>query len=146
MKYIYLFLVSIICTCSVRGAQFKYKFNAIPLSEAIVAIAERHPDIQINFIYDELDFYKTSATIDTDDAYDALRMTIGLNPVSISNLGNRYYIEARQHGKYAYSGNVLCDGIDNEPIAGASVVLLTPKDSTVITYGITDGNGQFSKP
>lgn len=146
MKYIYLFLVSIICTCSVRGAQFKYKFNAIPLSEAIVAIAEQHPDIQINFIYDELDFYKTSATIDTDDAYDALRMTIGLNPVSISNIGNRYYIEARQHGRYAYSGNVLCDGSDSEPIAGASVVLLTPKDSTVITYGITDGKGHFSIP
>lgn len=146
MKYIFFLVVSIICSFPVRGTQFKYKFNATPLSEAIVTIAEQHPDIQVNFIYNELDFYKTSAAIDTDDAYDALRQTIGLNPVSISNIGKRYYIEARQHGKYTYFGNVLSDGSDSEPIAGASVVLLAPKDSTVITYGITDSKGHFSVP
>lgn len=124
--------------------KYTYSFNNTPISEAIVRISKDHPDVNIAFIYKELDNYKTSATINTDNAYQALRQTIGLNPVSIINNGNHYYIEALQHGKFIYTGNTV--GNDNEPIAGASVILLTPRDSTVITYGVTDSNGRFSIP
>ena len=49
-----------------------------------------------------------------------------------------------QHGKFKYFGDVI--GADNEPVIGASVMLLTPRDSTVITYGVTDSKGRFSIP
>ena len=80
MKYIFFLVVSIICSFPLRGAQFKYKFNATPLSEAIVTIAEQHPDIQVNFIYNELDFYKTSAAIDTDDALSLIHISEPTRP------------------------------------------------------------------
>ncbi|MGM9723181.1 MAG: carboxypeptidase-like regulatory domain-containing protein, partial [Muribaculaceae bacterium] len=115
-----------------------------PISEAIVRISKDHPDVNISFIYKELDNYRTSARIHTDDLYDALRTTVGLNPISIIKKNQDYYIEALQHGKFCYKGRVV--GSDNEPVVAATVMLLAPKDSTVITYGITDEAGRFSIP
>lgn len=129
---------------SANAYKYSYSFNNTPISEAIVRISKDHPDVNISFIYKELDSYRTSARIATDDIYTALRRTVGLNPVSIVNQGNHFYIEALQHGRYNYYGSVF--GRDNEPVVGASVMLLAPRDSTVITYGVTDCDGHFSVP
>ena len=124
--------------------KYTYSFKDTPISDAIVRISKDHPDVNISFIYKELDSYKTSAGIHTDDAYDVLRQTIGLNPISIIKKGCNYYIEALQHGKFCYTGRAV--GNDNEPVVAATVMLLAPNDSTVITYGITDDTGRFSIP
>ncbi len=123
---------------------FSYRFQSTPLPKAIQQIMEEHPDLEINFIYDELENYKTSATIRTDNPYDALRQTIGLNPVTIVKSRDVYYLEALQHGKFVYKGRAI--GSDDEPVVAATVMLLLPKDSTVLTYGVTDSDGRFSIP
>ena len=126
------------------GAAYSYTFSNTPISEAIVRISKEHPEINISFIYRELDQYTTSARINTDDAYEALQQTIGFNPISVIRKDNSYFIEAMQHGMFRYTGQAL--GSDNEPVVAATVMLLAPKDSTVITYGITDENGRFTIP
>ena len=123
---------------------FSYRFNSTPLPKAIREIMEGHPELDINFIYNELETYRTSATVNADNAYDALRQTIGLNPVTVVRSRNTYYLEALQHGKYVYTGKAV--GTDKEPVVAATVMLLAPKDSTVLTYGITDEAGRFSIP
>ena len=123
---------------------FSYQVNSTPLPKAIREIMEGHPELDINFIYNDLETYKTSATVKADDAYDALRQTIGLNPVTVVRSRNTYYLEALQHGKYVYTGKAV--GTDSEPVVAATVMLLAPKDSTVLTYGITDDAGRFTIP
>lgn len=144
MKRFIIFFAVMLCVATAFAQKFSYRFNHTPLADALVQIAGRHPDIHINFIYNELDKYPVSATIHTNDAYDMLRQLIGLNPVSVISSGGRYYVEALQHGKYCYTGKAV--GSDNEPVVAATVMLLAPKDSTVITYGITDEAGRFSIP
>ncbi len=123
---------------------FSYRFSSTSLPEAIRQIMNDHPDLDVNFIYNELENYKTSATVHADDAHDALRQAVGLNPVTVAKVKNTYYVEALQHGKYVYTGRVA--GPDNEPVAAATVMLLAPKDSTVLTYGIADTEGRFKIP
>ncbi len=123
---------------------YSYHFNSTPLPNAVRKIMEDHPDLHINFIFNELETYKTSVTVTADNAYDALRQAIGLNPVTLVKSGDTYYLEALQHGKYVFTGKAI--GSDNEPVVAATVMLLTPNDSTVITYGITDDHGRFSIP
>ncbi|MDE6853969.1 MAG: carboxypeptidase-like regulatory domain-containing protein [Muribaculaceae bacterium] len=133
------------CVMTISSAEFRYTFNSVPLSDAIAAIAEEHADIRISFIYNELDRYRAKATVNTDDAYLALRQIIGQNPVSIVCKGDAYYIEALQHGKYEYRGSVL-SADESEPLPGASVMVLSLRDSTVITYGVSDADGHFLVP
>lgn len=132
---------------SIMAAQasgFHYTFRNESLSSALSRLSLEHPDLEINFIYDELENYRTSANIDTDDAYTAIRAIAGTNPISVSTQRGRFYVEALQHGKYRYTGNTV--DTDREPLAGVTVLLLAPKDSTVVTYGTTDSEGRFVIP
>ena len=141
-------IIMLICAMSafvMAGAEsFSFRFNSTPLPKAIQRIMENHPDLDINFIYNELENYNTSATVNAGNAYDALRQTIGLNPVTVVKAKNTYYVEALQHGKYVYTGRVT--GSDDEPVVAATVMLLAQGDSTVITYGITNDKGCFIIP
>lgn len=123
---------------------FTYRFNSTPLPTALREIMDDHPGLDINFIYNELENYSTSVAVKTDDPYDALRQTVGLNPVTVIKSGNTFYVEALQHGKFVYTGQTV--GTDNKPVEAATIMLLAPKDSTVLTYGITDEGGRFSIP
>ncbi len=141
----FIILLAVMLTVFMAEAEtFSYRFNSTPLPKAIRQILDDHPDLNINFIYNELETYKTNATVIADNPHDALRQAIGLNPVTVIKSGNSYYLEALQQGKYVYTGKAV--GADNEPVVAATVMLLAPKDSTVLTYGITDATGHFSIP
>lgn len=144
MKHIALSIISLLWVINAFPERLTYNFKSQSLSEALTLIAEQHPELKINFIYNELDNYKVNATINTDNVYNALKKLTDLNPVSVIKKDDRYYIEALQHGKYRYFGKVV--GNDNEPVVAATVMLLTPKDSVIITYGLTDEEGRFSIP
>ena len=144
MRTILTLVLAVMTYISASAYKYDYSFRNTPISEAIVRISKDHPDINISFIYKELDSYKTSARIQAEDVYDALRKIVGLNPISIIKKNKNYYIEALQHGKFCYTGRAV--GGDSEPVVAATVMLLAPKDSTVITYGITDDAGCFSIP
>ncbi len=144
MKRFFVFILVMISVVMAKAETFSYRFSSISLPKAIQLIMRDHPDLEINFIYNELENYSTSATVRADNAYDALRQTVGFNPVTVAHSNDTYYIEALQHGKYVFTGQVM--GSDNEPVTAATVMLLVPSDSTVLTYGMTDASGHFSIP
>ena len=144
MKRLIILFAVMLCVATAFAQKFSYRFNHTPLADALVQIAGQHPDIHINFIYNELDKYPVTTTIHTNDAYEMLRQVIGLNPVSVISSGGRYYVEALQHGKFCYCGRVLDE--EHQPAPGTTILLLAPKDSTVITYGVADNAGRFTIP
>ena len=144
MKKITTLAVAMLTVVSAYAYRYDFTFNNTPISQALVKVARENSDVNISFIYKELDNYRTSARIRTDNAYDAIHKIIGLNPISVIRKGDNIYVEALQHGKFSYSGTLM--GSDHEPVAAATVMLLAPGDSTVVTYGITDADGRFSIP
>ena len=144
MKAVLTFLLAAMAFISAHAGEYAYSFDNTPVAEAVIRICKDHPEVNISFIYKELDNYRTSAKILTDDPYEALCRTVGHNPISVIKKRGNYYIEALQRGKYRYFGRVA--GADGEPVAGATVMLLAPADSTVITYGVADDTGRFSIP
>lgn len=144
MKKLVVVLI-LLCGLSSFAEQFIYSFHDETLAEALTKLAEEHKDIKLNFIYDELDKYRVNTNIHTDDPYDAIRSIIGFHPVSVLDKDSRFYVEALQHGKYMFTGRTLSRD-DAEPLDGTTVLILNTKDSTVITFGITDRDGYFTIP
>lgn len=136
--------MAMVCFISGYAKKFTYFFHNTPISQALVTISHDNPDINLAFVYKELDNYKTSSKIDTDDLNSALRQIIGLHPITFFEKKGNYYVEALQHGKYSYSGKVI--GYDNAPMEAATIMLLNPTDSSVITYGFSDDTGHFQIP
>lgn len=144
MKRAIIILMAMVGFIAAGAAEFSYTFKNTPVSEAIVTLLQDHPDINIAFIYKELDSYTTSAKVETDDINTALRQIIGFHPIMLSSKKGVYYIEALQHGKYTYTGRVTDP--ENEPLPGANILLINPRDSAVVTYGSTAPDGTFRIP
>ena len=116
MNRLFSFILAWIIMLTVNAASYSYHFKSMPLSEAIRKIAGDHPEIDINFIYNELENYQTNSIVNTDDPYQALRQTVGINPVMVNQVNHTFYVEALQHGKYVYSGTII--GADKDPLVG----------------------------
>ena len=144
MKPIIIIIMAMVGFIAANAGKYTYTFHNTPISQALVQLSHDHPDINIAFIYKELDNYKTSSQIDTDNVGSAIRQIIGLHPIALSEKKGHYYVEALQHGRYTYSGQLI--GPDNEPVEAATIMLLNPADSSVITYGLSDDYGRFKIP
>ncbi len=140
---IFLFIILAIPFQADAG-RFDFRFRNTPLSEALSEIARADPKLNLNFIYNELENYRVNADINTDDGADAVRKAVGRNPVSVIVRRKSIFVEAMQKGKYRFTGRAV--GENGQPVPYANVMLLTPKDSVVITHGATDVNGFFSIP
>ncbi len=144
MKRFSMIFAMVAFTLSAVAARYDYKFKDTPVAQALTKIIKDNPDAKITFIYNELEDYKTSATVSTDNLKEALKEIIARNPITMSEKKGNILIEALQKGKYRYSG-VLINEYD-EPVAHATILLLNPKDSVVLTYAITDKEGAFRIP
>lgn len=144
MRLILILLTAMAAISSASAQKFSYRFNNTPVSEALVRLSRDHRDINVAFLYKELDTYRTSANVRTDNPAEAIRVIIGRNPISVVEHKGSFYVEALQRGKYRFTGRVI--GTDNQPVVAATVMLLEPKDSVVLTYGLTDQAGNFSIP
>ena len=57
MKRLIILFAVMLCVATAFAQKFNYRFNHTPLADALVQIAGQHPDIHINFIYNELGKY-----------------------------------------------------------------------------------------
>lgn len=140
-----LIILSLLIATQLGFAATNKDYHGTPLADALVDFSKNNPNVRLNFIYDELEHYKVKGKIRSENPMDAIREMVALNPVKVTESGSGIYIEAMQKGKYHYSGRTV-SALTGEPVDYASVVLLNPKDSTVVTYGITDGGGYSSIP
>ncbi len=143
-KKMIMLALTLFTVLTVGARRYNYEFHNTPISQALLKIARDNPEVNISFIYKELDSYTTSISVNDDDIYHVVRDIVGLNPISVVKKGDMLYVEALQHGRFIYTGAVVGD--DKEPVAAATVMLLTPGDSAIVTYGITDDAGRFRIP
>lgn len=136
-----LFLCIVLDACA---AKYSYNYIGKPISDALADICRKNPEIKVSFIYNELENYIVKEKVDSDSPLNAIRQLVMLNPVAVGVDGDEIYVEAMQKGKYRYTGRIISK--EKDPVGFATVVLLHPKDSTVITYGISDETGRFSIP
>ena len=142
-RFLILLAIAVISQCSI-AARYDYTFKNTPIADALTMLIKDHPEARITFIYNEMDDYKTSAVVSTDNLKAAVKAIVARNPISVSEKKGHILVEALQRGKYRYTGKLVNEFSD--PVDYATVILLNPKDSVALTYGITERDGGFLIP
>ena len=144
MKRILLVVFAVAFAISAYPKKYNYSFLDKNMGDALLEISREHPDLKLSFIYDELEHYTVSVDIDSDNALEAIRQLMHFKPLSVISDKGRIYVEAIQKGKFIYTGTAINEKGEGVPFA--TVMILSPKDSTVLTYGVSDSEGRFSIP
>ena len=127
------------------AAKAQHQFKGTSLSEALIALDNSSKRYDISFLYDELeDFTVTKNIRKSSSLPEAVREVCGFYPVKITVKGHDILVECIQKDKTKLTGR-LVNG-ENQAIAYANILLLSPSDSTVLGGGVSNEAGDFVIP
>ena len=144
MKIRLLTLMLCLCTGNLFAQQLSHTFNDISFSEALKYIQSQTNDYSISFIYNDLEDFRVTTELKEASVPDAIQQIIGYYPIEMRMSDNSIYVECTDKAERHLTG-ILIDE-KKRPVAYASVVLLHPADSTMITYGVSNESGKFVIP
>ena len=127
-----------------RAQRLSHTFHKTSLSDALVWIDRAQKNLKLNFIYDELEDFTVSTTLDGATAEEAVRQVIGFYPVRLKAEGDELYMECIQKEEHKLCGRVLDE--HGLPLEFATISLLSAADSCFINGGVSNGNGDFVIP
>ena len=128
----------------VHAQRFTHSFRDASMSEALALLAKSTKNYHVNFVYNELEDFMVTTNIVRRNTLDAIQQIIGFYPVKITIDGDNIFVECTQKASSKMMGRVM--DTRRRPVDFANVALLSPVDSTFITGGVTNENGQFVIP
>lgn len=128
------------------GAQYiTHRFNNVAMPDALKYIQAHAGRTRIIFIYNELEDFKVTATVEHKSARDAIMQLVGFYPIRVTEGDDHeLYVECIQKTRQKYIGHVA--DRNGRPIEFANVALLNARDSSFITGGVTRSDGLFVIP
>jgi hypothetical protein len=140
------FLLLLLCSfCLMAGAQrITYEFRSVSMSKALKLIEASTKDYSVNFIYNELEDFTVTTSIKNRSVPDAIRDIIGFYPIRMTVDGKNIFVECVQKESTKLRGRLV--DRNGQPVMYANVALLSPRDSSFITGGVSNEAGQFVIP
>lgn len=120
------------------------QYNNVPFSAALKDLNARQDKYVINFVYDELEDFKVTKTIKNESVPNAILNLIGFYPIKMKQVDNIIIVECIQKTSNKMMGRIV--DTRHQPVDFANVALLNVGDSSLITGGVTNENGQFVIP
>ncbi len=140
-----IFIVACLCIATaVFGQRVTRTFNDVSMSEALKWLNERGGEYNISFLFNELEDFRVTTSVKNKSVPDAIQQLIGFYPIKMTVQGKEIAVECPQKASTRYKGTVLDE--TGQPLPYANVALLSPRDSTLITGGVTNESGLFVIP
>lgn len=146
MKRIVTSLLLLICATAMQAQHISHTFKGQSLA-AVLKILDREQTVyRINFIFDELEDFTVTTSFKNKDLHQALREVVGFYPVSITTdeENKNIFLECIKKEKTKLVGRLLDQR--SQPVVYANIALLNPADSSLITGGVSNENGDFVIP
>ena len=137
----------VVCWCiatAAFGQRVTHNFNDLSMSEALRWLNEQDGEYNISFLYNELEDFRVTTSIKNKTVPDAIQQLIGFYPIKMTIKDKEIAVECPQKAATRYKGTVLDE--TGQPLPYANVALMSPRDSTVITGGVTNESGLFVIP
>lgn len=148
MKRLSLILLLCLVATFAVAQKITHTFRDMPMPEALKYIQSQAPQVDIIFVYNELEDFRVTADVKSKSAFDAIQQLIGFYPIRVSSKtdedGKKIFVECIQKERQKVIGRVIDE--QGQPVEFANVALLQPADSSFINGGVTNQNGDFVIP
>ena len=123
-----------------------HTYNDVSLSEALLQLNREQTEYVINFLYNELEDFRITATIKNKRLPDAIQQMIGFYPVrmTVKPDDHEIYVECTHKTDRHLTGTIVDE--QGQPVAYANVAVLNPADSTLLGGGVSNESGYFAIP
>lgn len=147
-RTITLIILSLLLCFNMHAQRITQSYNNVSLADALRQLSEQQTGYTIMFLYNELEDFHITTTIKRKTLPEAIRQMIGFYPIRVTTSndegGKKIFVECMQKTDNRYKGTVVDE--QGQPIAYANIALLSPKDSTLITGGVSNESGYFVIP
>lgn len=144
MKHI-IFSILLLATAQAAAAQrISRNYKERPMSEVLIDLDRASKDYTINFLYNELEDYTVTKQISNMTVPQAVNEIVGFYPVNVTVDNSTITVECTSKASRKFSGHIADE--KGEPVIYANIQLLNPTDSTFITGGVSNENGDFVIP
>ena len=145
--YTFVLMACILCMPLDTFAQrISYTYNNVSLSEALLQLNSEQKEYVINFLYNELEDFRITATIKKKKLPDAIQQMIGFYPVrmTVKPDDHEIYVECTHKTNRHLTGTIIDE--QGQPMGYANVAILNPVDSTLLGGGVSNESGYFAIP
>ena len=123
-----------------------HTYNNVSLSEALLQLNNEQKEYVVNFLYNELEDFRITATIKNKKLPDAIQQMIGFYPVrmTVKPDDREIYVECTHKTDRHLKGTIIDE--QGLPLAYANIAILNPADSTLLGGGVSNESGYFAIP
>ena len=140
---LFLFIL-LIASSAAKAQSLTHTFRNTSLSDALIWIDNAQDKYKIHFIFDELEDFTVTTSFKNTSTEEAVRQVIGFYPMRISYEKKEIYVECVQKASTKLIGHIVDE--NGRPLSFATVSLLSVADSSFITGGVSNENGDFVVP
>ena len=146
MRRLNFLLILLLALGTSQAQRITRQYNDVSLSEALLQLSQEQNDYIISFIYNELEDFRISTSVNHKSLPDAIQQMIGFYPVRmiITPEYNEIFVECTHKTDRHLTGTII-DEL-GQPVAYANVAILNPADSTLLSGGVSNESGYFAIP
>ena len=121
-------------------------YNNVSLSEALLQLSREQNDYTISFIYNELEDFRITTSVNRKSVTDAIQQMIGFYPIrmTVTPDNHEIFVECIYKTCHHLTGNIINE--KGQPMAYANIAILNPKDSALLSSGVSNESGYFAIP
>lgn len=144
MRKFVLFVLLCMVALGASAQRVSRNYQRTSMSEVLKDLSLAGNQYSINFIYDELEDFTVTVRLQNATIPEAVRKVVGFYPIRVTDDGNVIFVECIKKIEHKFSGRILNE--KGQPLEYANIALLSPTDSTFITGGVSNMNGDFVIP
>ncbi|MBQ4002764.1 MAG: hypothetical protein II600_02180, partial [Bacteroidaceae bacterium] len=86
------FLFFCVLAMSARSQRITQRYENVPLSQALRELNELSRDYEINFLYDELEDFRVTVSLERRSVPEAVRLLVGFYPIRVEVVEHEIYV------------------------------------------------------
>ena len=145
LRVLIVFLIGCVVALGVDAGQITHRFNRVSMSEALKYLQGQTDHYRIVFIFNELEDFSVTADVRGKSVPDAIRQLIGFYPIAMTvNDKHEIYVECTHKTDRRLIGRLIDE--KGQPLEYANIIVMDPRDSTLLTHGVSNASGIFVIP